>query len=153
MINIIQEFSPSEKPRNCSWTREFWVSVTNIILHCLIKIWRNSKRAKYPEFWCNFVYIEWCLETLMKWEVTMFLNPCPFTANFKTWTCRKGGDKIPPCVSKLRVVDLSGKAVDCSWRVPAIGYAFFFYPRSIFSPVLRGQRSDFREIDNFSTLH
>ena len=61
----------------------------------------------------------------------------------------------PPRVSNLMVIELSKKIpVDCSRRVPAIGGEFFFFgPRLIFDTVMRGQRSNFRKIDNVSTLH
>ena len=61
--------------------------------------------------------------------------------------CRGGGCD-PPGVSKLSVVELSGKTADCSRRVLAIGSAFFD-SRSKIDPVLGGQRSNFREIGNF----
>ena len=44
------------------------------------------------------------------------------------------------------------KTVDCSRRVLATGGAFLD-PRSIFDPVMISQKSSFREIDNFLTLH
>ena len=54
----------------------------------------------------------------------------------------------PPRVSKLSV-ELSGKkTADGSRRVLAIG-GEFFYLRSIFDPVVRGQRSNFGKIDIF----
>ena len=37
------------------------------------------------------------------------LNPRPCTPIFITWTCRGGGRCDPPRVSKLRVVEFSGK--------------------------------------------
>ena len=53
-----------------------------------------------------------------------------------------------PRVPKLSVVELSGKTADLSRSDFAIGYAFSD-PRSIFDPVMRGKRSNFREIDSF----
>ena len=60
----------------------------------------------------------------------------------------------PPRVSKLSVVELSKKktTADYSRRVRAIDGAFCG-PRSKFDPVMIGQRSMFRKIVNFSTLH
>ena len=57
----------------------------------------------------------------------------------------------PPRFSKLRAVELSGKNDVFSRRVLAIGDAFFG-PSSIFDPVMRGQMSNFRKIDNFLDL-
>ena len=61
-----------------------------------------------------------------------------------------GGGCDPPGVSKLSVVELSGK----NQRIALDEYSRlvvrFFGPRSIFDPVMRGQRSNFREIGNFS---
>ena len=63
-----------------------------------------------------------------------------------------GGDRCDPHrVSKLMVVVLSEKKpADCPRRVLTIGGAFFG-PWSIFDPVMKGQRSNFRKIDIFST--
>ena len=48
--------------------------------------------------------------------------------------------------------ELAGeKPADCPRRILGIGGAIFG-PRSIFDPVLGGQRSSFREIGNFSNL-
>ena len=47
------------------------------------------------------------------WEVHLtdskLLNPRPCTPIFMTWTCGGGVDATPPRVSRLRVVELSGK--------------------------------------------
>ena len=65
----------------------------------------------------------------------------------------EGGGGDPPRVSKVSVVELSGKkTADCSRRVLVIGISFFD-PSSTFDPVMRGQRPNFRKIDNFSNLH
>ena len=64
----------------------------------------------------------------------------------------RGGDRCdPPGVSKLSVVALRGKKIDCSRRELAIG-GTFSDPRSTFDLVMAGQRSIFGEIDVFSTL-
>ena len=56
-------------------------------------------------------------------------------------------------ISNPMVIKLSGKKTSgLLSRVLAFGGAFFD-PRSIFELVLRGQRSNFREIDKFSNLH
>ena len=58
----------------------------------------------------------------------------------------------PLGVSKRSVVELSGKRpADCSRRVIAIG-GIIFGPRSIFDPVMAGQRSNFRKFYDFGTL-
>ena len=82
------------------------------------------------------------------------VNARPCTLIFMTRTCGGGGGyATPQRVSKLRVVELSGKNqqivhAECSQLVVR-----FFRPRSIFDLVMRGQRSNFRKIDNFSFLH
>ena len=48
------------------------------------------------------------------------------------------------------VVDLSEKTADCSRRALAIGGACFMLGQK-FNPVMRGQISNFRKINNFST--
>ena len=48
--------------------------------------------------------------------------------------------------------ELIGCTLVHAGRVLAMGVRFF-YPRSIFDPVLRGQRRNVRKIDNASTLH
>ena len=77
-------------------------------------------------------------------------NPRLCTPAFLTRTCSGGGWCDPPCVSKLRIIELSRRHGDCSRRVLANGGAFF-YPWSIFDPVMRGRGSNFRKIDSFST--
>ena len=48
--------------------------------------------------------------------------------------------------------DLNGYTLVHAGRVLAIG-SVFFDPRSIFNPVMTGQLSNFRKIDNVSALH
>ena len=55
-----------------------------------------------------------------------------------------------PARFKTKVVELSGKNRLIALDETAIGGAFIG-PRSIFDPVMTGQRSNFRKIDNFST--
>ena len=63
-------------------------------------------------------------------------------------------DATPPLrIPKLNVVKLRKKTMDCSRWLLATGGAFFFYLRSIFDTVMRGQRSIFREIDNILPEH
>ena len=53
-----------------------------------------------------------------------------------------GGGIYDPCrVSKLSVVELSGKSVDCSRKILIIHGKF--YPRPIFNPVMTGQMQNF----------
>ena len=59
---------------------------------------------------------------------------------------------LPPDFSKLRVVELSGKTANFCRRVLKIGTELFV-PRSLFDPVMGGERSNFLEIDSFSNLH
>ena len=55
---------------------------------------------------------------------------------------------------ELSVLELSGtKTADCSGRVLAIGGEFFFYPRSIFNPVIRGQTSNYLQNRQFFQLY
>ena len=60
-----------------------------------------------------------------------------------------------PHVSKLSVVDLSEKKkrriLSTSTRDWLCVCVCFFYPRSIVNPVMKCQRSNVREIDNFPT--
>ena len=42
--------------------------------------------------------------------------------------------------------------MDC-FRRKFVSDGAFFYPNSILDPVMRGQRSNFRKIDNYSNLH
>ena len=81
-------------------------------------------------------------------------NPLLCTAFFITRT-RQGRDdttlaRFEMCGMVLSVLELI-KNTDCSRRVLAIGGAFFD-ARSIGDPVMRDQRSNFREIENFSAL-
>ena len=81
-------------------------------------------------------------------------EPSPVHARFHNADMQGGGGSVDttlPCFSKLRVVELSGK----EQRIALDGYSRLmvdFRPRSIFDPVLRGQRSSFHEIGNFSHL-
>ena len=62
-----------------------------------------------------------------------------------------GGRDDPPRISKLRVVELSQKKKTSGLLSTSSGV--FFGHRSIFDPVMTGERSNFRKIDNFSNLH
>ena len=80
-------------------------------------------------------------------------NPRPCSV-FRHLRHCKGGGATPFRVSELTVVELSGKKqADCSRRILAIGGAFFSYRREIFDVVMKGHRSNFREIGKFSNLH
>ena len=62
-----------------------------------------------------------------------------------------GGMRYPARVSKLRVLELSRKKHRTSPDEYSRLVVRSFRPRSIFDPVMRGQRSNLRNIDNFST--
>ena len=57
----------------------------------------------------------------------------------------QGDDTTPTGLSKLRVVELSEKKKQRTALDYVIG-GTFFEPRSIFDPIMRGQRSNFREV-------
>ena len=81
----------------------------------------------------------------------ILLNPRPFSVfrHLRQW--RGGGD--PPGVSKVSVVELSGKKKQ---RIALGEYSQsvvrFLILGQNFETVLSGQRSNFRKIGNFSTL-
>ena len=87
------------------------------------------------------------------WHLSKCFNSRPFFVlrHLRQW---RGGCDPPPCVSKLSVVELSGKNSGLPRRVLAIGGAFLD-PKSIFDrwPSYERSNVNFREIDNFSILH
>ena len=56
----------------------------------------------------------------------------------------------PQRVSKLSVVELSGKPADCPQRVVAMG-SVSFYLRSLFDPVMKIRCQNVHDIGNFLT--
>ena len=64
-----------------------------------------------------------------------------------------GGDTtVPPRVSKLSVVEVSGKNSGLLSTITRDWWCFFDHS-STFDPVIRAHISNLREIDSFSTLH
>ena len=64
-----------------------------------------------------------------------------------------GVDATPPRAFRNWVVELSEKIPGGLLSTGTRDWWCVFGPRLIFDPVMRGQRSNFRKIDNFSTLH
>ena len=81
------------------------------------------------------------------------INPRPFSLfwHLRQWKGR-GGGATPHEFLQTKCRRALKKTANCSSRVLAIGNAFF-NPGPIFYPVMRGQRSNFSEIGNFSNSH
>ena len=107
-------------------------------------------RAKLPEVRRAFQKIYYVDCIIPHPHPLARVNTRPFSVFCHLRWC--SGGATPARILKLSIAELSGKSSDCSRGVLAVGGAFF-YPRSIFYPVMSGQRSNFREIDFFFTLH
>ena len=122
----------------------FWVAAVSLWLILCLMI-----RRIYRTYWNSFMRCS--LLSSISHQSAGSIDDNLSLARFLYFvTFASGGSATSPGVSKLSVVERS-KKMDCSRRVLAIGSAIF-YPRSKFNPVLGGQRSDFREVCNFSTL-
>ena len=90
--------------------------------------------------WC------WCSNGMaLTWMTSALVRARPFSYRGPA----KGMIFPPPCVSKLSIVELSGKSpADCSRRMLEIGEAFCDR-MSMFDPGMRDQRSNFRETGIF----
>ena len=89
--------------------------------------------------------------TLIRKVQKQKFNPRPDTV-FATFGRTGGGATPPPwCFQTKRRRTSRKRPADCSRRVLAIG-GIIFGPRSIFDPVMAGQRSIFRKFYDFSNL-
>ena len=64
-----------------------------------------------------------------------------------------GGDATPPRISTLSVVEVNGKKQRIARDEYSRLVVRFFDHLSISDPVMRGQRSNPRKIDNYYTSH
>ena len=80
------------------------------------------------------------------------INPRPDTVFRHLRSDRGGGGATPLGVSKRSVVELSGKDQHIALDEYSRLVVLFLGPRSIFDPVVAGQRSNLRKFYDFSTI-